>query len=649
MKDRFINICVKTLTVLLVIVLQLINLNVVFAGKEIKFKVSDIPKELRKGAVAVVRYKDVIYERTSTSGAVYKVKEAITILKKTAINNASFKQYYDKFSKIKKIKVIIYDEFGVVVKKKGITDIADISAISGGTLFADTRIKYIDPEYRTIPFTVEFSYEIVHSGTLGTPNWSFYPDYKIAVEKSTFSVITSEQSQLRYFYRNTDILPTKTVEKGRVTLKWEVENLPPLKKEEFTSSFIETMPVVFTAPTYFSIDGFHGNANSWESFGSWIGSLNEDRNELPEETILEIKSMLNDSLSELETIKSLYNWMQDKTRYVNIQVGIGGWQPILAEDVDRFSYGDCKALSNYMNAILNVADINSHYTLVKAGRSEPELMAEFPSNQFNHVIICVPVENDTVWLECTSQRNPFGYIGGFTDDRDVLLITENGGKLVHTKSYNKYDNFKNTKAIVSLDEFGDGSAKVYITNSALFYDKRLRIIMSPLKERNELVIVGIDIPSFDLEDYSFNEIKSYVPVIEEEIELKLKSYATKLGKRLLFEVNLLNKHDYQFKRSGKRKNEIVIRREFKEIDTVVFNLPANYSLESLPKATEINSEFGNYSTQIYADSTSLTYIRNFEMNKGSYPNTSFAEFKQFSTDVRNADNQKVVLINVSVK
>ncbi len=648
MKKHLFHFNNSIILLILINVLLGINSNTISAGNDPKYKVSDIPSELKKGAIAVVRFKEIIYQRKTISDAVYKVKEVITILNKSAISKASFKQYYDKFSKVKKIKVIIYDKFGNIVKKKGIEDIADISAIDGMSLFSDARIKYVDPEYHTIPFTIEFNYEIVYSGTLGTPIWTFYPGYKIAVEKSIFSVITSEQSQLRYFNRNTNLLPTKTVKNGEVTLKWEVENLPPIKREIFTSSFIETTPVILSAPSYFYIDRFGGNANSWESFGKWIGSLNLNRGELPEETILEIKSMLSDSLSELETISLLYGWMQDKTRYVNIKIGIGGWQPILAEDVDRFSYGDCKALSNYMNAILKIADIESYYTLVRAGKTAPEMITEFSCNQFNHAILCVPVENDTVWLECTSQRNPFGYLGSFTDDRDVLLITENGGELAHTKSYDKKDNFKNTLAKVSLDEYGDGTANIDITNSGVYYDRRLRIIMSTEKDRNELIINSIDIPSFELVDYSFDEIKSYVPVIKEDIDLKVKSYATKLGKRLLFEVNLLNKQDYQFKRSGKRKNDIVIRREFKETDTVIFVLPKNCTIESLPSPVRISTKFGDYSALIIADSSQVIYIRNFEMNKGNYPNNSFAEFKQFLNDIKNADKQKVVLVdNVS--
>jgi hypothetical protein len=119
-----------------------------------------------------------------------------------------------------------------------------------------------------------------------------------------------------------------------------------------------------------------------------------------------------------------------------------------------------KRLSNYMYSLLKEAGINSHYTLIKAGSFENMLLPEFPSNQFDHVILCVPVKNDTIWLECTSQTDPFGYMGAFTGNRKALLITEEGGVVVNTKNYLKEDNLQLRKAVGNIIE--DGSLQTSI-------------------------------------------------------------------------------------------------------------------------------------------------------------------------------------------
>ena len=152
----------------------------------------------------------------------------------------------------------------------------------------------------------------------------------------------------------------------------------------------------------------------------------------------------------------VYEYFQNKTRYVNVQIGIGGWQPIEANTVDRLGYGDCKALAFYLKTLLDKVGVKSYYTIIHAGNDAEALIKDFPSNQFNHVILCVPMENkkDTIWLESTNQIIPFGYIGTFTDDRDALLIDESGGRIVHTPKYTAQDNIIIRKATVTLMENG---------------------------------------------------------------------------------------------------------------------------------------------------------------------------------------------------
>jgi hypothetical protein len=80
--------------------------------------------------------------------------------------------------------------------------------------------------------------------------------------------------------------------------------------------------------------------------------------------------------------------MQMNTRYISIQLGIGGLQPFDAAFVAKNAYGDCKALSNYMYSLLKEINIKSCYTQIKAGAGEYFFMPDFSTDQFDHIILC---------------------------------------------------------------------------------------------------------------------------------------------------------------------------------------------------------------------------------------------------------------------
>ena len=156
--------------------------------------------------------------------------------------------------------------------------------------------------------------------------------------------------------------------------------------------------------------------------------------------------------------------MQQKTRYISIQVGIGGWKPMLASEVDRLGYGDCKALTNYTRALLSEVGITSYYAKIYAGRGKRKsLDGNLVSQQSNHVILMVPFERDTTWLECTNQKIPFGHLGSFTDDRDALVITPEGGMLIKTPKIPVEENIQNMSGDLTIQENGDLAADIDLT------------------------------------------------------------------------------------------------------------------------------------------------------------------------------------------
>lgn len=623
--------------------LTLILLATTAGGAEIKYRVSDIPAELLANAKAVVRNEDIRFTVNSTKSALKSVTYAVTILNENGLQLSYFMEHYNKQSSVRSIKGAIYDRDGKLVKKINHSDIIDHSAISGASVFEDNRIKLIDPAHKIYPFTVEYSFEISYSEMIDYPDWYILPDYNVSVERSSYTALVPEGFEFRYHASHLEAAFSESVTKGVRSFTWSVESMPAMLKESFTRPLMEVIPVLFTAPAKFSMDGYDGDASSWESFGKWIYDLGLGRNVLKPGRVDHLNELIADARSETEKVKILYEYMQDRTRYVSIQVGIGSWQPFEAGKVDEICYGDCKALSNYMKSMLEAIGIPSYYTLVRAGESAARIITDFPSNQFNHVILCVPVDGDTVWLECTNQRIPFGYLGSFTDDRVVLLVTQAGGVLSRTREYDREDNYFSRKAKVVLDEEGMGAAEVLTRYSGIFYDDISSILYLDDVDKKKAIIQRIRIPSFQLQSHGHQEDRSMVPCIQESLGLTLPHYCTIMGDRFLLPLNMETRHITLEGSHFERKSEIEIRREVLYSDTVIYTIPSGFRVDNMPESNELVTEFATYRYEVSAEGEQVRYVRRLQWNKGIYPPEKFRSFREFLEKLEKYDGLKCIL------
>lgn len=613
---------------------------------EIKYKVSDIPVNLLKDSKAVVRKKEVVFEISGINKAIRKVTYAITILNDNGITNSVFTEFYDKFMTVRKIQINLYDENGNEIKNGANTEVEDYSANVGYSLYEDNRVKFLDPKYRTTPFTVEYSYETSFNGLFSYPDWTVYDDYNISVEKSSLRIIAPEGFRLRYLEKNIDEKCIISSDKGKVNYNWKAENRNAVKKEPFSTSLQEYTPVVYSAPCDFEIDGYNGNMESWDNFGEWLCKLGNERNILGTETTQKIQGLVSGIDNDYEKIKVLYKYLQSKVRYVSVQIGIGGWQTIEAEKVDRLSYGDCKALSNYMKSLLDIVGIRSYYTVVGAGEFAPVVNAGFPSNQFNHAIVCVPLKNDTLWLECTSQSIPFGYLGTFTDNRKVLLTGDGGGTLVRTKKYSIENNKQIRNAVVELDPEGNATSTIQTAYKGLIYDKVCRVLQLDEIDKRKFVQSHISIPNFNLISYAYKEDQELIPSINEKLKLRLANYGSILGNRIILKPNLITRIENQPYKTKERKSDIRIRRAYSNIDTITYILPKGYKIDNIPEPVSIKCKFGEYYSGITSDNKGIRYTRTLSLYEGDYPVTDYPDFSDFFEKISVSDERKIAFIKI---
>jgi transglutaminase-like putative cysteine protease len=552
-----------------------------------------ISPELRKRADAVIRSHQCLYTIKGYGNAVEKRKVVVTIINEKAIGFGIVGVNYDNFSRVKYLRGAVYDERGDLIKEIGFSDIYDGSAISGGSFYTDDRVKRFTIPKTKYPFTLEYEYEKEYSSILNYPEWNFQPSYGLSVEKSGIQIVVPEDIAFKYYSRNLKNEVDSIIMDDKRIYTWQEENLPAvIKNTSYLLNPVHRVPILYTAPTEFEFGGYKGSMNSWKTFGEWNYNLIKDQDKLPAAELLKVSEMVKGIQDTRQKVRLLYEYMQSKTRYVSIQIGIGGWQPVDPASVSINGSGDCKGLSNYMKALLKAAGINSFYTVINAGtENRYDTNVNFVSNSFNHVILCVPLQSDTVWLECTSQTNPFNYLGDFTDDRPALLITPQGGKMVRTPSFSKEDNlFKRTGEISIYDS---GSSLIKISNSYSGYNYGNASMLFRTKSEDEMkkfLYSSLRFYDFRVNSVSYREEKSEKPHSLFAYSISVNDLTVKMDKRLYFNPTI--KKDGYINDSPV---DILIPQSEKMIDSISYYLPAGYRVEYLPGNVDIETEFGKFS------------------------------------------------------
>ncbi|WP_416438513.1 DUF3857 domain-containing protein [Phnomibacter sp. MR] len=610
-----------------------------------QYAVALIPDSLRKAA-NVVKRTDV-HEVTIESKlrGEYRYTVAYTILNAQGDDYATHYERYDKFQSINHIEAHLYDALGNKIKSLKKNEINDLSGMGAGTEISDDRIKSFGFYHKTYPFTVEFIVSVSMKGLMFLPNWYAIEGERLAVEQSSFEITTAPGISVLSKVFNYPGQPVQISNNGQQKIKWEVRQLPAIQHEYAAPPWHEISPAVFTAMKDFQMDQYHGSNESWARFGSFVYELIKGRDELPPLLKGKVQELIAGKTTTYEKVAALYQYMQQNTRYISIQLGIGGWQPFDAAFVYNKKYGDCKALTNYMHALLKEANIPSIYTLVKAGRGNTRFIEDFPSSQFNHVILCVPQSTDSIWLECTSQTMPAGYLGDFTNNRPVLLVKETDSKLVRTPHYNEGQNqqLRHVKARLSTD--GQLSINASTMYTAMQQDDLHGVIhaLTPDKQK-EWLQQRFALGTYEIKNFTYSERMKALPELEENIDIEVSNYAQVTGKRLMFAPNIMSKGNWRLNQDSFRKADIVFTYPYTDIDTVTIDVGTGYKVEALPKAVHFTTAFGSYQSSCEYKDGAVLYYRRMQRKEGRFAASQWKELEQFYEQITKADRSRIVLV-----
>ncbi|MEM8523347.1 MAG: DUF3857 domain-containing transglutaminase family protein [Bacteroidota bacterium] len=616
---------------------------VLVANNRPDYAVFLIDSSMTKGANAVIRSYHSVFDVKSPGEATHRVKMVVTRLNKNARYD-DVGVYYDSNSKVTYLKATIYDAFGNEVRKIKKNEIIDHSAVSGGTMYADDRVKYIDLSYGEYPYTIEYEYETQMKSIMLYPIW-MVQNLRTSVERSSYNLSLPPSISVSAQLLNLEKAELKeTREASSKSMTWQVANLNAIGYESGTPEPYKQIAMGHFVPNKFIAEGNEGDMSSWEAYGKFMYKLNEDRDVLSSNMQAKVADLVANLDSEEEKIAALYRYLQENMRYVSVQLGIGGWQTFDAQYVEENKFGDCKALSNFMKAMLKEVNIPSYTTLVYAGDNVPlQVTEEFSYPKFNHMILYVP--SSETWLECTSNLAPPNYLGTFTADRSVLLITKEGGKLARTPKMDASINWKRTKTHIQIEAKGAATINRQLHSSGIFQDLYREAKEHASKEElEEYLLQSSDLPMSDIENLAVL-VEKDKPEAQVSYDLKVARYASKGGKRLFIPINSIGAFDdLPPKAKTKRKHPYAVKYGYIQQDTILLQLPAQAKVESTPKNVNLSSDYGSLKMDYQMDGQQLKCVRTLEVNALEVPAEEYETYRDFFKQVTKKDKAKLVVV-----
>ena len=557
------------------------------------------------------------------------------------INNRSGDKYteisipFNKLNKVSDIDASISDNYGIEVKKLKKSDIIVKSENSAISFFDDNYVKEFTLRNNSYPYTLKYSYRVEASQFIFIAGWSPVIDTDIPTRESTLNLSVPSGYQINY---NCNLVDQPKIDSipGVTYYSWHASYKNPLKPETYSPALKQFLPSVVIVPKHFTSELIDGSTESWESYGNWNQQLLNGLDDLPLSEQNKILALTDRVQDEKEKIRILFHYLEDATRYILVSIKTSGHKPHPASYVAENKYGDCKALANYFKSCLSKINIKAYYTTINADDVIDPLITSFPSPQFNHAILFIPLRQDTLWVDCTSNL-AFGYLGTFTQNRLALVMDFNSSSLIKTPALSFEEVLESRNIKVKLDINKTIQADFTNTYRGDKYEL-FSYVTTELSEseRSQYIRKKIVETGFQLDTYSIAAPERDIP----EINLKYTASSDQLlkeyGAESLLKVIPL---DFNFlEEPKKRKLPVQINYPVYRIDTIEYAIPDNYNVNSIPKNATINSKYGNYQVGFHVKDQSVTAIKKVKINSGSYPLDEYQNFYNFILRLNESEN-----------
>ncbi len=501
--------------------------------------------------------------------------------------------YFSKGDELKIHTVRIEDIRGKVLRELNKKEIKTQSSVARGALYTDDFVKFFKPKWHEYPYRIYFEYTHIVEDFLFLTRWSPITQSDVPTISASLEISLPTDFPINMNFPDSINFSEQVSGKEKV-YKWKAENMLPPRLNNYGPPLRSILPEVLVFPQKFKY-GLEGSQKTWNDYGQWQYRMNQGLRELPSAEKAKIDELIAGLTDQREIVNTLYKYLQENHRYILVSIETGGLKPYPASYVCEKRYGDCKALTNFMQAMLDYVNIPSFYVKVYAGSNPVSLKTEIPGQQFNHVILGVSLQGDTLWLENTSNSYPPDYLGTFTQNRKALLVHPQHSRLINLPSLKTEKPTEKSIYTYFLDETGNGNLTIETTATNQDFESlnyyRKNTTATKIKKR---INRYYPLKNTTLVDYEFSQPDAAKPELLLKTNWTTKRQFQKIGNRVVFSP--LPFTDFELEKPEDRTQPLVFKYPTFE------SFEVNYQIENfgkfqieIPEPIKIEMPFGTLS------------------------------------------------------
>lgn len=547
---------------------------------------------------------------------------------------------YNKQRRIRSLKGSILNMKGDVIRKLKNNEIDDVSALSEYAFYNDINRKKFELVHNQYPYRVFYEYTLEEKEFFSIIDWTPVEYYNVPTWKAELFLTIPTEYKVNIFQK--DIEPYKVETTDNITnYQWKCTYDEIIDNEVYSPPRRSLLPNVKIVPLNFTYD-VDGSLNNWIEYGNWEYELISELSDLPEAEKEKVFRIIDAKATKKEQIKALYYYLQDNTRYIYVQIEQGGMKPYPASYVALNKYGDCKALTNYMMALLKLIEVESYYTNIILDNNPPDIITHFPSMQFNHVLLVVPFEEDTIFLECTSKNDPFGYVGTSIQNRHAFIIMQDNSHMIKTPKSSINDQ-KIVRNIIINCSPGHCTTELDFRYKGFYYEWLNDLnSYSNINELSKKIHRFIPFKNYNLDDWNIYKQHRDTAKINLNANITLSHYIKTYDDKWIME--LLPIISLKLESPDERQTPLKINYPLFIVDSIQYKYSNNLDFIDT-KEKLITSEFGKYEIEFKETDEGLLVTRYLILYIVYCPVKKYEDFYNFIQEIKQFENN----INIILK